>query len=198
VGKADTQALERPYWKNIIVANRCGMGSLHDAVSGDVAPFANGHTTPLREPLENRGDQQMSSEIRVLFLCTGNSARSQMAEGWLRHLAGGRFVALSAGTHPVGLNPYAVKVMEEIGIDISGNRSKSVQEFTGQRFDYVITVCDRAKESCPIFPGASSVLHWSFEDPAARAGPDEDRKVIFRKVRDQISDRIKAFLSDKA
>jgi arsenate reductase len=121
---------------------------------------------------------------RVLILCTGNSARSQMGEGLLRHFAGDRFEVFSAGTKPVGLNPVAVAAMSEIGIDIAGQRSKSVEEFAGQAFDYVITVCDNAKESCPIFPGAGKRLHHSFEDPAG--APEERRLESFRKVRDQL------------
>src|SRR6184192_3332267 len=112
---------------------------------------------------------------KVLFLCTGNSCRSQMAEGLLRHLAGDRFEVASAGTHPQGLNPGAVAVMQEIGIDIAHQQSKSVDHFAREHFDYVITVCDRAKESCPIFPAQSSVLHWSFDDPASAAGTPEER-----------------------
>src|SRR3954453_7985 len=104
---------------------------------------------------------------KVLFLCTGNSCRSQMAEGLLRHVAGDRFEAASAGTHPQGLNPDAVAAMQEIGIDISHQRSKHVDDFAGDQFHSVITVCDRAKESCPIFPSTRSLLHWSFDDPAA-------------------------------
>ena len=104
---------------------------------------------------------------RVLFLCTGNSARSQMAEGILRHFAGDRFEVFSAGTRPVSLNPNAVMAMAEIGINIAGSRAKSVDEFASQQFDYVFTVCDSAKESCPIFPGGGMRLHQSFEDPAA-------------------------------
>jgi arsenate reductase len=122
---------------------------------------------------------------RTLILCTGNSARSQMAEGLLRHLAGDRFDVFSAGTKPVGLNPNAVKAMEEAGIDISKHRSKSVDEFAGQQFDYVITVCDNAKESCPFFPGGGERIHHSFEDPAA--APKERQLDAFRRVRDQIS-----------
>lgn len=137
----------------------------------------------------------MKKKTRVLFLCTGNSARSQMAEGWLRHLAGDRFTADSAGTHPVGVNPHAVKVMEEIGINITGHRSKSVREFEGQPFDYVITVCDRAKESCPFWPGAFHLLHWNFEDPASAKGSDSERQVVFRNIRDEIATRIRTFLS---
>src|ERR1039458_6007824 len=109
----------------------------------------------------------MTKRQRVLFLCTGNSARSQMAEGLLRHLAGDQFEVFSAGTRPVGLNPNAVTAMAEIGIDIAGSRSKSVAEFAGHHFDYVFTVCDSAKEACPIFPGGGKRLHQSFEDPAA-------------------------------
>lgn len=131
---------------------------------------------------------------RVLFLCTGNSARSQMAEGLLRHLGGDRFEAASAGTHPVGLNPLAVTAMKEIGIDISGHRSKHLRGYRSERFDHVVTVCDRAKESCPIFPGTSSMLHWSFEDPAAAQGSEEDRLAAFRDVRDRIKRRILLFL----
>jgi arsenate reductase len=122
---------------------------------------------------------------RVLILCTGNSARSQMAEGLLRHLAGDRYEVFSAGTRPVGLNPTAVKAMSEIGIDISGQRSKSVDEFVDQQFDYIITVCDNAKESCPIFPGIGRRIHQGFEDPAA-AQPAQQLEV-FRRVRDQIA-----------
>ncbi len=122
---------------------------------------------------------------RVLFLCTGNSARSQMAEGLLRHLAGDQFEVFSAGTRPVGLNPNAVTAMSEIGINIAGSRSKSVDEFAGQQFDYVITACDNAKESCPIFPGGGARIHQSFEDPAA--APKEGQLATFRQVRDQIA-----------
>jgi arsenate reductase len=121
---------------------------------------------------------------RVLILCTGNSARSQMAEGLLRHIAGDRFEVFSAGTKPVGLNPNAVTALAEVGIDISKHRSKSVDEYIGQQFDYIITVCDNAKESCPIFPGSGERLHHSFEDPAAASSEQQPAK--FRKVRDQI------------
>lgn len=131
---------------------------------------------------------------RVLFLCTGNSARSQMAEGLLRYLAGDRFEVHSAGTQPVGLNPGAVESMREIGIDISSHRSKPVNEFTGRPFDYVITVCDRAKEACPLWPHGGTFIHWSFEDPAAATGTAEDRRRVFRTVRDQIRMHIEEFL----
>ncbi len=122
---------------------------------------------------------------RVLILCTGNSARSQMAEGLLREIAGDRFEVFSAGTRPAGLNPNALTAMTEIGIDISGHRSKSVDEFEGQQFDYVITVCDKAKESCPIFPGTGKRIHHSFEDPAAV--PAERQLRLSRRVRDEMS-----------
>lgn len=131
---------------------------------------------------------------RLLFLCTGNSARSQMAEGWLRHLAGDRFEVFSAGTHPVGLNPGSVEAMSEVGIDISGHRSKPVAEFMGQRFDHVITVCDRAREACPMWPGPTHLLHWSFDDPAAATGSEDERRLLFQRVRDEISLRIQSFL----
>jgi len=131
---------------------------------------------------------------KVLFHCTGNSARSQMAEGLLRHLAGDRFDVYSAGTKPSVVNPFAIRAMAEIGIDIAGHRSKSVTEFLGQRLDHVITVCDNAKESCPAFPGACQRIHWSFEDPAACEGDDFRKEELFRAVRDQIRSRIIDFV----
>jgi len=134
----------------------------------------------------------------VLFLCTGNSARSQMAEGLLRHLAGDRYEVYSAGTHPVGLNPLALEVMKDLGADLSGHRSKPLSEFTDQRFDYVITVCDRAKDSCPRWPHAGTLLHWSFEDPAAAVGTEEERRTSFRTVRDQIRTHIERFIDGPA
>lgn len=132
---------------------------------------------------------------RVLFLCTGNSARSQMAEGWLRHLAGDRFEVLSAGTHPAGLNHGSVDAMAEVGIDISGHRSKNAMEFLSEPFDYVITVCDRAKESCPVWSGAKQLLHWNFDDPAGIADAYERRRA-FSRVRDEIAARIRQFLDE--
>lgn len=136
----------------------------------------------------------MTKRQRVLFLCTGNSARSQMAEGLLRHLAADRFEVFSAGTRPVGLNPNAVAAMAEIGINIAGSRSKSVDEFAGQQFDYVFTVCDNAKESCPIFPGGGKRLHHSFQDPAS--APADRQLAAFQKVRDQIADRLREFIAN--
>jgi arsenate reductase len=129
---------------------------------------------------------------RVLILCTGNSARSQMAEGLLRHMAGDRFEVFSAGTKPAGLNANAVKALSEVGIDIANHRSKSVNEFAGQQFDYVFTVCDNAKEACPFFPGGGKRIHHSFEDPAA--APTERQVEVFRRVRDEIAERFKEFV----
>ena len=133
--------------------------------------------------------------VRVLILCTGNSARSQMGEGLLRKIAGDQLDVFSAGTKPAGLNPNAVKAMAEIGIDISGQRSKSVDEFAGQQFDYVITVCDNAKESCPIFPGEAIRLHQSFEDPAAT--PPQEQPEAFRRVRDQLESWFQEFANQR-
>jgi arsenate reductase len=122
---------------------------------------------------------------KVVFICTHNSARSQMAEGLLRHLYGEEYEAFSAGTSQTGVNPFAVKVMEEIGIDISGARSKGIDEFTGTIFDYVITVCDHARQICPFLPAAIENLHAGFEDPAAFEGTDEAKLMKFREVRDE-------------
>jgi len=131
----------------------------------------------------------------VLFLCTGNSCRSQMAEGLLRHLAGDRFEVASAGIRPAGLHPLAVAAMKEIGIDISGHRSKSVAEVESRAFDYVITVCDQVKEECPFFPARLAQLHWGFDDPAAARGTEEEKLRVFRRVRDEIGDAIQRFLA---
>jgi arsenate reductase len=131
---------------------------------------------------------------RVLFLCTGNSARSQMAEGLLRAKAGARFEVSSAGTRPSRVREEAIAALAEMGIDISGHRSKSVDEFTGRQFDWVITVCDNARESCPVFPAGTRRLHWSFEDPAAVEGSLPERLAAFRRIRDAISQRLDEFL----
>jgi arsenate reductase (thioredoxin) len=135
----------------------------------------------------------MTAKKRVLILCTGNSARSQMAEGLLRHDAGDRFDVYSAGTTPSRLRPEAIAVMGELGIDISGHRSKHLDEFTGQEFDYVLTVCDQANESCPIFSGATHRLHHNFEDPAAFQGSEAERLALFRRVRDEIRTYLRSF-----
>jgi arsenate reductase len=137
----------------------------------------------------------LENKMRVLILCTGNSARSQMAEGLLRHLGGTRYEVFSAGTKPVGVNPLAIEVMREKGIDISKQRSKSVAEFTGQKFATVVTVCDKAAEECPIFPGAPRRPHWSLPDPAAVSGTREEKLGAFRKVRDELERRIQSFVS---
>ena len=133
---------------------------------------------------------------QILILCTGNSARSQMAEGLLRHEAASQFDVYSAGTKPGIVRPEAIAAMGEIGIDITGHRSKSVDEFLGKPLDTIITVCDNAKESCPAFPGGVQRLHWPFSDPAAMEGPEEKRLEAFRKVRDQIHGRIMVFLGE--
>lgn len=132
---------------------------------------------------------------RVLILCTGNSARSQMAEGLLRELAGDRFEVFSAGTKPVGVNPHAVSAMSEVGIDIAAHRSKSVEEFAGQQFDHVITVCDNARAACPIFSGGGARIHHSFDDPAA--APAEIRQQAFRKTRDEMAAWLKEFIGGR-
>ena len=136
--------------------------------------------------------------MRVLILCTGNSARSQMAEGLLRHDAGNRFEVSSAGTKPTRVRAEAIAAMREVAIDISGQRSKSVEEFTGQSFDYVITVCDNAKETCPVFPATTKRIHWSIEDPAAAQGSEEGRLAEFRRVRDELRARLRSFVDHQA
>jgi len=128
---------------------------------------------------------------RVLILCTGNSARSQMAEGLLRRDAGDAFEVFSAGVEPSFVRPHAIEVMRELGIDISGQRSKSVDEFLGREFDYVITVCDHANERCPVFPGTTKRIHWSFDDPAAATGDEASQLAIFRRLRDEIREKLR-------
>jgi arsenate reductase (thioredoxin) len=135
------------------------------------------------------------NKLRVLILCTGNSARSQMAEGLLRHVGGTRYEVFSAGTKPVGMNPVAIEVMREKGIDISKQRSKSVAEFAGQEFETVITVCDNTAEQCPVFPGAPQRVHWSLTDPATVSGTKEEKLGAFRKVRDELERRIQSFVN---
>jgi arsenate reductase len=138
----------------------------------------------------------MTEKARVLFLCTHNSARSQMAEGLLRHLAGDRFEAHSAGTEATYIRPLAIRAMDEIGVDISGQESKTLERYLGKPFDYVITVCDDANEACPFFPGATNRLHWSLPDPSAAKGTEEERLEVFRSVRDALRDRVQAELVD--
>jgi arsenate reductase len=134
------------------------------------------------------------TKARVLFLCTHNSARSQMAEGLLRDLGGDRFEAMSAGTEATHVRPLAVRAMEEIGVDISSQESKTLDRYLHESFDYVITVCDDANEACPFFPGAQSRLHWSLEDPSKAEGSEEERLAVFGRVRDGLRDRLQAEL----
>ena len=138
----------------------------------------------------------MTDKKRVLILCTGNSARSQMAEGLLGHIAGDRFEVHSAGTIATFVRPQAIKAMQETGIDISSHRSKSVDEFAGQDFDYVITVCDNANQNCPVFPGKTRRIRWSFDDPAEAKGSDDDVLAVFRRVRDEIRQRLETFAAE--
>jgi arsenate reductase (thioredoxin) len=138
----------------------------------------------------------MSDRTRVLVLCTGNSARSQMAEGILRHDGAGRLEVESAGTKPSTVRPEAIEAMREIGIDISGHRSKSVDEFAGEAFDYVVTVCDNARESCPYFPAKTRMIHRAYEDPAGVEGAWEERLAAFRRVRDEIRASLPALLAE--
>jgi arsenate reductase (thioredoxin) len=131
--------------------------------------------------------------IRVLFVCTGNSARSIMAEALLRHHGGNDFEVHSAGTDPRGVNPLTLKVLADAGIDASFARSKSVNEYLGQYFDYVVTVCDQARQVCPVFPGVHESLHWGYEDPAEATGSEEERLAVFRRVFIQIGERVRQF-----
>jgi arsenate reductase len=133
--------------------------------------------------------------IRVLVVCTGNSARSIMAEALLRRHGGDAFEVHSAGTEPRGVNPLTIRVLTEARIDPSFARSKSVTEFLGQTFDYVITVCDRARESCPVFPGVRESMHWGYDDPAEATGTEEERLAVFRKVFTSMAERIGQFVT---
>jgi len=145
-----------------------------------------------------KGSSLAMTKKKVLILCTGNSARSQMAEGLMRHESGDRFEVASAGTHPTHLRPEAVAVMSELGIDISNHRSKPVDEFAAWDFDYIITVCDHARETCPVFPGHGERLHWPIEDPASATGSEEQRRAAFRKARDDIRARILRWVTGDA
>lgn len=142
----------------------------------------------------------MSSKQRVLCLCTGNSARSQMAEAFLRKYGGERFEAHSAGLEPKGLNPFTVQVMNEVGIDVSSQESKGVETYLGKvLFQHLITVCDDADKNCPtVWPGVNNRMHWSFQDPAAVEGTDEEKLAKFREIRDQIEAKIKDWLSEQS
>ena len=143
-----------------------------------------------------RGLAVLPMTQRVLILCTANCVRSQMAEGLLRKLGGAGMEVHSAGSHPIGfVSPQAIEVMREIGIDISGHRSKSVDEFAGQNFDAVITVCDSAAKECPVFPGAPQRIHWSIADPSAAGGTVEERLAAYRRIRDDLKVRLETFLT---
>src|SRR5262245_251433 len=144
---------------------------------------------------ESKGNNMVIKQ-RVLILCTANSARSQMAEGLLRALSGDRFEVFSAGTRASSVNPFAIQAMAQRGIDISGHRSKHLEEFITQPFDYVITVCDNAAERCPVFPGPARRIHWSFPDPAAAQGSDAERLATFATVRDAIEARLRVWLAE--
>jgi len=135
---------------------------------------------------------------KVLFVCTQNSCRSQMAEGFLRHHAGDRFEVFSAGAEPAALNPSAVAVMHEVGIDISGQHSKDVAQFLGQSFQYIVRVCDRVREVCPVLPGAIWYLDWSFQDPAQAKGSAPERMAVFRRVRDEIEGKVLDFIAKES
>ncbi len=134
--------------------------------------------------------------VRVLFICTHNSARSQMAEGFLRAIGGPRVEAFSAGTEATGVRPEAIAVMREVGIDISGHESKTVERFVDQPFDHVVTVCDPAREACPYFPGARRLDHWSFDDPSAATGTEAERLAVYRRVRDEIGAQVRRFMDE--
>jgi arsenate reductase len=136
-----------------------------------------------------------TNKIKVLFLCTGNSARSQMAEAFLRKYAGDRFDVFSAGLEPTAVNPLTIQVMEEIGVNMSSHRSKHLDVYVGKvNFNYLITVCDNAEKKCPFFPGVGIRLHWPFEDPASASGIDAQKLAKFRQVRDQIDSRVREWL----
>jgi len=139
----------------------------------------------------------MQGKIRVLFLCTHNSARSQMAEGYLRSTVGSGYEVASAGTEPAHVNPFAVRAMQEMGIDISGHTSKGIKPLLGSVWHYVITVCDHANEHCPIFPFPSQRLHWGFSDPSQATGTEEERLQVFRQVRDELFLKIRGWLAEQ-
>jgi len=144
---------------------------------------------------EGRGWGKVVKE-RVLFLCTHNSARSQMAEAWLRAMAGDRYETASAGTEATRVHPLAVRAMAEVGIDLSRHASKTLERFLGDRWDWIITVCDAANEACPVFPGAARRLHWSFDDPSRATGTDEARLAVFRRIREEIREELLGWLGD--
>ena len=145
-------------------------------------------------PAAPTADAPERGPIRVIFICTGNSARSQMAEALLRHDGAGRFHVVSAGVNPRGVHPMTVTALGKVGIDISDATSKPVGMFLGQRFDYVITVCDRARETCPVFPGSENTLHWGLDDPAEAPGTTDQRRDAYRRTRDELVLRLRPFV----
>ncbi|MBK7142311.1 MAG: arsenate reductase ArsC [bacterium] len=138
----------------------------------------------------------MSQSIRILVLCTGNSCRSQMAEALFRHFGAGKVEAFSAGLKPKAVHPKAIQVMQELGIDISHQKSNHLSEFLSEQFDYVITVCDNAASNCPVFPGEAERLHWPFDDPDKATGSEDEILSEFRRVRDEIATRIRTELPE--
>lgn len=137
----------------------------------------------------------MNGPTYILVLCTGNRCRSQMAEGWLRHFGGDRVIVRSAGTQPKGVHPLAVRVMSEAGVDIADHRSEHLDQYVGERFDYVVTVCDAAHEACPVFAGAGRMVHQSFADPDRATGSEDEMLPVFRRVRDEIRDWAQRFVA---
>ena len=138
----------------------------------------------------------MADRIRVLFLCTHNSARSQIAEALLQQYGGGDFDVVSAGTEETTVNPFAIRVLADAGIDWSRAQSKTIDRFLGERFDYVITVCDRARESCPVFPGSENTLHWGLDDPSEAGGTDDEKLAAFRRTREELAARLRPFIDE--
>jgi protein-tyrosine-phosphatase len=157
---------------------------LYYASGGELHPALSGVAVPVVE------QQESLPAVRILFLCTQNSARSQMAEGLLRSRSRGRIEAFSAGTEPSKVHPLAIRVLEEMQIDIRHHRSKSMEEYLDQKFDYIITVCDRAREACPVFPGDPIKIHWSFPDPSAVQGSENEKYSAFRETAIQLNTRI--------
>jgi thioredoxin type arsenate reductase len=148
----------------------------------------------VQDPAGTTTVESVHDPIRVIFVCTGNSARSQMAEALLRRDGGNAFRVVSAGVAPRPVNPMTVRALEKVGIDIAGAQSKPIGMFLGQRFDYVITVCDRARATCPVFPGGSVTLHWGVDDPAEATGSDEERQAAFDRALKDLAIRIHTFL----
>jgi arsenate reductase (thioredoxin) len=165
-----------------------------DRLDGELVDLEQTMTAAGRARRRRKDSAMSAAPIRVLFVCTGNSARSQIAEAVLDRLGGPDFEVHSAGTDPKGVNPWTIRVLADSGIDWSSARSKSVDEFAGKAFDYVITVCDRARQSCPVFPGSYNALHWGLEDPAEVTGTDEQKLAAFRHTEVELNQRIRPFI----